>query len=861
MYVLKRNGKPEDVHFDKITARIARLCGGLNPLAVDPVVVAQKVIQGLYSGVTTHALDELAAETAAAMSTVHPDYDTLAARIAVSNLHKSIGGERVRFSHVIATMADKFDPPLISDRVFNFVVANAEALNAAIDYSRDNTLSYFGFRTLAKSYLIQDPKAKNNSSSGSSGSSAVASVAYLERPQDMYMRVAVEIHARRAHSASVEDDGITNNNNNISEVVLDTIETYNLLTENGGYYVHATPTLYNAGTPCNQLSSCFLLNVQEDSIRGIFETLKMSALISRTAGGVGLSVHNVRAMGSHIRGTNGTSNGLIPMLRVFSDTARYVDQGGGKRKGAFAIYLEPWHADIFEFLDIRKTHGKEEMRARDLFTALWIPDLFMKRVEQQAHWTLFSPDEAPGLNEVFGDAFEALYVRYETDGITKQRKRIPALQLWYKILDSQIETGTPYMLYKDHCNRKSNHQHLGTIQCSNLCAEIIEYATPPSDCGGGDGEVAVCNLASLCLPRFVEKDIHPVSGRVTRRWFNFEKLKVVAKRATKNLDKLIDVTYYPLPEAERSNRKHRPIGLGVQGLADVFMMMRYPFESASAASLNRKIFEVLYYAALEASCELAKEFGTEHDEEYMRSPIAKGLLQMDLWQKAHPDLDFMTSTFPDNVVKINWRDLRWEISRYGVRNSLLVALMPTASTSQIMGNNECFEPYTSNIYSRRVMAGEFTLVNRHLVEVLSELGLWTHDIKQRIIADNGSVQRIDEIPADVKELFKTAWEIKQRALIDLAADRGPFVDQSQSMNVFMAEPTAAKLTSLHFYAWKKGLKTGMYYLRTQAASEAIKFTVDNATLKEFQEKVLVSPPPFPFPASVACTPGCDNCSA
>ena len=841
MYVVKRNGQPEDVQFDKITNRISRLCcsSGSQSLNVDPVMVAQKTIQGLYAGVTTHEIDELAAETAAAMSTVHPDYDALAARIAVSNLHKSVGGDSVRFSHVIENMANQSSlTKLISDRVRMFVAENATALDNIIDYSRDNCLNYFGFRTLAKSYLLQNKELL----------SPTHRTCYLERPQDMYMRVAVEIHTTPLSTASSNTDS-SYPKESIEDVIWNIAETYNLLTENGGYYVHATPTLYNAGTPVNQLSSCFLLNIQEDSIRGIFETLKMSALISRTAGGVGLSVHDVRATGSVIKGTNGTSNGLLPMLRVFSDTARYVDQGGGKRKGAFAIYLEPWHADIFEFLDIRKTHGKEEMRARDLFTALWIPDLFMKRVEQQSHWTLFSPDEAPGLNEVYGEEFEKLYTKYETDGVTRQRKRIPAMQLWLKIIESQIETGTPYMLYKDHCNRKSNHQHLGTIQCSNLCAEIVEYATPPTNETSNDGEVAVCNLASLCLPRFVTVTKDEKLG-ITKREFNFEKLKHVVKVAIKNLDRVIDATYYPLPEAERSNKQRRPVGLGVQGLADVFMMMRYPFESLSAASLNRRIFEVIYHGALEASCELAQKYNTLSDPNYYSSPIAKGLLQMDLWQKAHPDSNVTYSTFPGFPGLVNWQRLRWDISRFGVRNSLLIALMPTASTSQIMGNNECFEPYTSNIYTRRVMAGEFVMVNRHLVEVLSSLDLWSHEIKQKIIADDGSVQRIEEIPSHVKELFKTAWEIKQRALIDLAADRAPFVDQSQSMNVFMAEPTISKLTSLHFYTWMKGLKTGMYYLRSQAASEAIKFTVDATTN---HRKAAV--------CSRASNPNCDSCSA
>jgi ribonucleoside-diphosphate reductase alpha chain len=760
MFVIKRNGKKEPVKFDKVTARLQKLSYSLSCL-VDVHEVAQKTIEGIYDGVPTTELDNLAAETAASMTVTHPDYALLASRIAVSNLHKNTTKS---FSATMRNLYLYTDPqtgkprPLLADDVMHVIEKHAELLDSTLIYDRDFAFDYFGFKTLEKSYLLRiDGKI-------------------AERPQHMYMRVAIGIHK-----------------NDLDSV----IKTYHLLSER--WFTHATPTLFNAGTPKPQMSSCFLLTVKNDSIEGIYDTLKQTAKISQSAGGIGLSIHNIRATGSYIGGTNGTSNGIVPMLRVFNDTARYVDQGGGKRKGAFAIYLEPWHADVFDFLDLRKNHGKEELRARDLFYALWIPDLFMKRVEANEDWSLFCPAEAPGLQDCYGEEFEALYVRYEQEG--RARRKVKAQALWFAILDAQIETGTPYLLYKDAANKKSNQQNLGTIKSSNLCTEILEYTS--------EDEVAVCNLASLALPRFV------VEGKL-----DHQKLFEVTCEVTKNLNRIIDHNYYPVEEARRSNLRHRPIGLGVQGLADAFIQLRLPFESEGAQKLNREIFETIYYAALTASKELAKQEGAY--ETFAGCPLSKGRFQFDLWGVTPSD-------------RWDWESLRKEVMQYGVRNSLLVAPMPTASTSQILGNNECFEPYTSNIYTRRVLSGEFIIVNKHLLKDLVQLGLWESDMKNRIIAARGSVQGIDEIPADIKELYKTVWEIKQRTLIDMAADRGAFICQSQSLNLFVDTPTTAKLTSMHFYAWKKGLKTGMYYLRTQAATEAVQFTV-----KKQQDKTGVS---------------------
>ncbi len=757
MYVIKRDGSKESVKFDKVTARIQKLCYALDSVHVSPVEVAMKVIQGIYPGVTTSELDNLAAETAASLTTKHPDFALLASRIAVSNLHKNT---EKSFSKTMERLYTYIDPKtqkraaLIADDVYEVIRNNAQLLDSSIIYDRDFGYDYFGFKTLERSYLLKiDGKV-------------------AERPQHMLMRVSVGIHKEDVESA---------------------IETYNLMSER--WFTHATPTLFNAGTPKPQMSSCFLLQVKDDSIDGIYDTLKNCAKISQSAGGIGLSIHNVRATGSYIRGTNGTSNGIIPMLRVFNDTARYVDQGGGKRKGSFAIYLEPWHSDIFEFLELRKNNGKEEMRARDLFMALWIPDLFMQRVKDNGNWSLMCPNESPDLHECWGEEFETLYLKYEAEG--RYRKQIKAQDLWFAILESQIETGNPYMLYKDAANRKSNQQNLGTIKSSNLCTEIIEYTAPD--------EVAVCNLASLALPRFV------IDGQ-----FDHQRLFDVTYTVTKNLNKIIDGNYYPVVEARRSNMRHRPIGLGVQGLADAFILLRLPFDSDEARQLNKDIHETIYYASMTASKDLSKEHGPY--ESYAGSPVSKGIFQFDMW-----------NVTPSS--RWEWDILREEVKKHGVRNSLLLAPMPTASTSQILGNNECFEPYTSNIYTRRVLSGEFVVVNKHLLKDLVKLGMWNDNLKNKIIAANGSVQNIDEIPQNIKDLYRTVWEIPQRALIDMAADRGAFICQSQSLNVFIQSPNFAKLTSMHFYAWEKGLKTGMYYLRTKAAADAIKFTVDTTTLQ------------------------------
>ena len=760
MFVIKRDGHKEPVMFDKITARIKKLCYSLNPL-VDPVRVSMRVIEGLYDGVTTSELDNLAAEVSATMTTSHPDYATLAARISVSNLHKNT---KKSFSETMADLYNYVNPrtgkkaPLLSDEVYKVIKKNAEKLDSTIIYNRDFNYDYFGFKTLERSYLLR------------------LNGVVVERPQHMLMRVSVGIHYDDLDSA---------------------IETYNLMSKK--FFTHATPTLFNSGTPKPQLSSCFLLTMKEDSIDGIYDTLKQTAKISQSAGGIGLSIHNVRSTGSYISGTNGTSNGIVPMLRVFNDTARYVDQGGGKRKGSFAIYIEPWHSDIFDFLDLKKNHGKEEMRARDLFYAMWIPDLFMKRVESNEDWTLMCPNECPGLYDCHSEEFEKLYLNYEKEG--KGRKTIKARELWEKILESQIETGTPYMLYKDACNRKSNQKNLGTIRSSNLCTEILEYTSKD--------EIAVCNLASIALPMFIKNNS-----------FDHKELFNVTKRVTKNLNKVIDRNYYPVKEAENSNFRHRPIGLGVQGLADAFIKLRMPFTSDEAKALNQDIFETIYYAALTASMEEAQKDGTY--KSYKGSPISKGEFQHNMWGVKDEDLSG----------RWDWAKLRKDIKKNGVRNSLLVAPMPTASTSQILGNNECFEPYTSNIYTRRVLSGEFIVVNKHLLEDLVKLGLWNEELKQELMKANGSIQHIDFIPQDIKDLYKTVWELSMKDIIDMARHRGYFIDQSQSLNLFMEGATMAKLTSMHFYAWKSGLKTGMYYLRTKSAVDAIKFTLDNTKKKE-----------------------------
>ena len=752
MQVIKRTGKREDVSFDKITARVKKLCYGLNQQYIDPIEIAKKVILGLFDGVTTTELDNLAAETAATMATTHPDYALLAARIAVSNLHKNT--DKI-FSRTMEQLYNYIDPKtgdkagLISEEVHAIIQENKDKIDSAIIYDRDYSFDYFGFKTLERSYLLKMNKE------------------VVERPQHMLMRAAIGIHGKDIEAA---------------------IETYNLMSEK--WFIHATPTLFNAGTPKPQLSSCFLLSMTDDSIGGIFETLTRCAKISQSAGGIGLSIHNVRAQGSYIKGTGGTSNGIVPMLKVYNDTARYVDQGGGKRKGAFAVYLEPWHADIFEFLELKKNHGKEEMRARDLFYAMWISDLFMERVKADAEWSLFCPNEAPGLFDCYGGEFEALYHKYEKEG--RARKTIKAQELWFAILESQIETGTPYVLYKDAANKKSNQKNLGTIRSSNLCTEIMEYTSPD--------EVAVCNLASISLGMFVKN-----------KTYDFEKLYKITRVITKNLNKVIDINYYPIPEAKNSNMRHRPIGIGVQGLADAFIMMRHAFDSPEALQLNKDIFETIYFAALTESCALAAKDGAY--QSYEGSPISKGEFQFDMWGVKPSD-------------RWDWEGLRKDVMKHGVRNSLLLAPMPTASTSQILGNNECFEPYTSNIYSRRTLSGEYIVVNKHLLNDLIRLNLWDEDMKQQLMAANGSVQNIPEIPAELKALYKTSYEISQKVIIDMSADRGAFICQSQSLNLFVENPNFGKLSSMHFYAWQKGLKTGMYYLRSKAAVDPIKFTLN-----------------------------------
>ncbi|PKA58347.1 Ribonucleoside-diphosphate reductase large subunit [Apostasia shenzhenica] len=784
MFVVKRDGRQEEVHFDKITARLKKLSYGLNIEHCDPVIVAQKVCAGVYRGVTTSQLDELAAETAAAMTASHPDYALLAARIAVSNLHKNtkkLFSETVKEMYYHVNEKSGLQASLIADDVYEIVMKNAARLDSVIIYDRDFDYDYFGFKTLERSYLLK------------------VSDKTVERPQHMLMRVAVGIHKDDIESA---------------------IRTYHLMSQR--WFTHASPTLFNAGTPRPQLSSCFLVCMKDDSIEGIYDTLKECAVISKSAGGIGVSVHNIRATGSYIRGTNGTSNGIVPMLRVFNDTARYVDQGGGKRKGAFAVYLEPWHADVFEFLDLRKNQGKEEQRARDLFYALWIPDLFMERVQKNEEWSLFCPNEAPGLADCWGDEFVNLYTKYEKEG--KAKRVVAAQNLWFEILKSQIETGTPFMLFKDTCNRKSNQQNLGTIKSSNLCTEIIEFTSAT--------ETAVCNLASVALPRFVREmgvpiEPHPSklvgSNESKNRYFDFDKLAEVTAIVTENLNKIINVNYYPTETARRSNLRHRPIGIGVQGLADTFILLGMPFDSPEAQQLNKDIFETIYYHALKSSSDLAAKEGPY--ETYQGSPMSKGVLQPDMWNVTPSD-------------RWDWHALRELISKNGARNSLLVAPMPTASTSQILGNNECFEPYTSNIYSRRVLSGEFVVVNKHLLHDLTELGLWSSALKNKILYENGSILKLSEIPDHLKAIYndnwhaRTVWEVKQRTIVDMAADRGCYIDQSQSMNIHMDRPNFGKLTSLHFYAWSKGLKTGMYYLRTHAAADAIKFTVDTSMIKE-----------------------------
>ena len=755
MFVGTRSGKREPVQFDKITHRISQLTYGLDPKYVDAMQVAKRTINGLFDGITTEELDNLSAEVSAYMTSVHPDYARLAGRIAVANLHRSTSDSFQETFDTLFNYKNEFNKehqPLISEDIYHFAREHKDRISTEIAYSRDFEFDYFGYKTLEKSYLLK------------------VNGKIVERPQHLFMRVALGVQI-----------------GNIEEA----IKTYHLISE--GWFTHASPTLFNAGTNKAQMSSCFLVAMKDDSIDGIYETLKQCALISQSAGGIGLSIHNIRAKGSFIKGTNGTSNGIVPMLRVFNDTARYVDQGGGKRKGAFAVYLEPWHADIEDFLELKKNHGKDELRARDLFYALWVNDLFMKRVEADAEWTLMCPNKAPGLGDCFGKKFEALYEKYEKEG--RGHKSMKARDLWFKIINSQIETGSPFMLYKDAANEKSNQKNLGTIKSSNLCTEIIQYTS--------EKEIAVCNLASIALPKFVENGV-----------FDHKKLFDVTYQVTKNLNKIIDLNYYPVEEARYSNMKNRPIGIGVQGLADAFFKMRLPFDSEGARRVNKEIFETIYYASLTASCDLAKSHG--HYDSYEGSPVSQGILQHDMWEVKSTE-------------RWDWTTLRARIKQYGIRNSLLMAPMPTASTSQILGNNECIEPVTSNIYTRRVLSGEFAVVNKHLVKDLIQLGLWNEEMKDRIIAHNGSVQYIPEVPSELKDLYKTVWEIKQKSILEMAADRGAFIDQSQSLNIHMEDTNFGKLSSLHFAAWKLGLKTGMYYLRTRPAVDAIKFTIKEST--------------------------------
>jgi len=790
MKVMKRSGKTEDVSFDKITGRIKKLCYGLDQKYIDPIEISKKVIQGLFDGVKTTELDNLAAETAATMSTKHPDFAQLAARIAISNLHKST---KKSFSKTMKDLYNYIDPKtgekagLISDDLLKIIEKHGAKIDSAVIYDRDYNFDYFGFKTLDRSYLLRmDGKV-------------------VERPQHMLMRAALGIHADDLESA---------------------FETYNYMSEK--WFIHATPTLFNAGTPKPQLSSCFLLTATEDSISGIFETLTRCAKISQSAGGIGLSIHNVRAKGSYIKGTGGTSNGIIPMLKVFNDTARYVDQGGGKRKGAFAVYLEPWHADIYDFLDLKKNHGKEEMRARDLFYAMWISDLFMERVEADGDWSLFCPNEAKGLHEVYGAEFVKLYEKYEAEGLA--RKKIKAQDLWFSILESQIETGTPYILYKDACNEKSNQKNLGTIKSSNLCTEIVEYTS--------HDEVAVCNLASISLAKFVENGV-----------FDFDKLFEVSRVVTRNLNKVIDINYYPVKEAENSNMRHRPIGIGVQGLADAFLKMRFPFDGEEAKQLNKDIFETIYFAACTESAELAVAEGPY--QTFEGSPASKGILQFDMWNVKPSD-------------RWQWDELKEKIKKTGMRNSLLLAPMPTASTSQILGNNECFEPYTANIYSRRTLSGEYIIINKHLLRDLIKLDLWNEEMKEQLMADNGSIQNIEGIPQMLKDLYKTVWELSQKVIIDMAAERGAFICQSQSLNLFVENPNFGKLSSMHFYGWKKGLKTGMYYLRSKAAVDPIKFTLSQKHQRKFgSDEKVESTQEVPVPDGEVCSmdDGCLMCGS
>lgn len=759
MHVKKRNGDLEVVSFDKVLNRISNLSSDLN---VNPFEIAQKICTRIFDGVPTHQLDELTAQLCSSLCADNPSYDQLAARIAVSNHHKRTSPS---FSETIRMLYMNDGYKLVSEEVWSVVEAHKDKLNSYIDYERDYLFDYFGFRTLERAYLTKNTEG-----------------VVIERPQHMFMRVAIGIHGT-----------------DIKEV----LETYDGMSKK--LFIHATPTLFNYGTPRQQGSSCFLLNMNSDSIQGIYESLGECAAISKYAGGIGMHIHNVRASGSVIRGTNGHSDGIVPMLRVFNATARYVNQSG-RRNGSIAIYLEPWHADVEKFLMMRKNHGNEEERARDLFYALWVPDLFMHRVKSGGSWSLMCPDRCPGLSDVYGDDFVKLYESYEAEG--RASSTIDAKTLWLKILESQIETGTPYMLYKDACNRKSNQQNLGTIKSSNLCCEIVEYTSPE--------EIAVCNLASLCLPSYLIPDS---TGKAVD--YDFDALGKSVRILTRNLNKLIDRNFYPLEKAARSNKAHRPIAIGVQGLTDTYMQLRYPYESERAFELNRRIFETIYYNAVVESCAIAEKYGPY--ETFAGSPMSKGLFQFDLWD-AKPCMTY------------DWDSLRERVMTHGVRNSLLVAPMPTASTAQIMGNTESFEIPTSNIYKRKTLAGEFIVINKYLIRDLTELGLWDKDMKESVLMNDGSVQGNDRIPECIQQLYKTAWEIKQRAYIDQAKERGIYICQSQSMNLFIDSPTLNKMNSVHFYTWECGLKTGMYYLRTKPKASAQKFSIAPKQQQQLQQQ-------------------------
>ena len=832
-YVTKRDGSTEEVSFDKILRRIKMLS---KSLTINSTKVTREITSQMYNGINTSELDELGAQTAASLSTEHPDYGILASRIIISNHHKNTSPS---FSETIRTLYENTDKngnnsSLVSKELYETVQKHKAKLNDIIKYDRDFLFDYFGFKTLEKSYLMR------------------VNSKIIERPQHLLMRVALGIHG-----------------SNIKEA----IKTYDLMSNK--HFIHATPTLFNAGTSRPQLSSCFLMAMKDDSIDGIYSTLKDCALISKWAGGIGLHVHNIRAKNSIIRGTNGISNGLVPMLRVFNNTARYVDQGGGKRNGSIAIYLEPWHSDVFDFLLLRKNHGNEEERARDLFYAMWVSDLFMERVKSDGDWTLMCPDECPGLAECYGDEFRALYTKYEEEG--RGKRVVKAQELWFAILESQIETGTPYLLFKDACNRKSNQQNLGTIKSSNLCCEIVEYSSPD--------EFAVCNLASIALSTYVNLE---------DKSFDYEKLGKIVKVVTRNLDKIIDVNFYPIPETLRSNKLHRPIGIGVQGLADVFAMMEMPFDSEEAREVNRKIFETIYYYSMETSMELAKKRESminkmrksTDDEEIQKirgelnmipeeegrkkyvgayssfegSPLSKGKFQFDLWDSNH----VLSEDYKDR-----WEKLRKDVMKFGTRNSLLVAPMPTASTSQILGNNECFEPFTSNIYLRRTLAGEFVVINKHLIRNLIDINLWSVQMKNRIIKDNGSIQNIPEIPDNLKAIYKTTWELSNKSIIDMASDRGKYICQSQSMNLFIDKPDFSKLSSMHFYSWSKGLKTGIYYLRTKPVAAAQQFTIEpekrrsssSGERSDGESDVVKSPTPAQIMACRRDNPDCLMCGS